>query len=266
MPQRMLISSVRISGPPGVSEICCSPFISGTSVSWVGYIPVELPHRSASGTYTIDDGEPVNFNLAGLPADEENSQYNQIFFTTMEGDMGPHTLTVTFFGSEDTTPLTLGHLYINNRSLAPPPKATSITSIVPSPTTVANSDTGKRSGPNINAILGGMIGGLGFLIIITGAVLWRRHRRLSKETQVPALGDELASRHFNPYSEFQPNVGPNDVPTSRTPSPIPSFSMKAQETYAHAPVQSSPTNSLSADWRGVFGFTRRSSHGQSGYF
>jgi hypothetical protein len=49
---------------------------SGTLVSWVGYIPVELPRRSASGTYTIDDGEPVDFNLAGLPADKESSQFN----------------------------------------------------------------------------------------------------------------------------------------------------------------------------------------------
>jgi len=136
---------------------------------------------------------------------------------------------------------------MNNGSLAPLPKTTSIISIIPSQTTVANLDAGKRSGPNINAILGGIIGRSEVLIIITGAVLWRRHRRLSTETQVPTLGDsdELASRRFNPYSEFQPNVGPNDVPTPRTPSPIPS--MKAQE------IQSSPTKSLSADWRKVFG-------------
>lgn len=216
---------------------------------------MELPHGSALGAYSIDGGKPLNFDLTGLPGDERISKFNQVFFTTSEVDIGPHTLTVTFLGSEDTTPLTLDRLYINNGTLVSPPNTTSITRTIPSPTTVTNSDLGKASGLNVDALLGGIIGGLGLLIIIAGAFLCRRNRRFSRETLVPAFEGERASMHFNPYSQFQTNIGPNGVPTTPIPPLIPS--MKAQETYTHASLQSLPFKSLSAKWREAFGLAPR---------
>ncbi|KAF7759736.1 hypothetical protein Agabi119p4_11431 [Agaricus bisporus var. burnettii] len=246
---------------------------NGTSVSWVGYIPSEFPRRSAFGTYSIDDSKPTNFSLSGLPENKGTSEFNQVFFATPEVENGPHTLTVTFLGSKDTTLLTLDCLYIKGSALSISPSNTiSVSSTIPSPSTNSGSsaifnptttaidsgsDSARKPELNIDALLGGIIGVLGLLIIIAGTILCRRRRQSFRRNGVQAFRGEPTSMSVNPYSGFRPNVGPDNATVTPLQPPVPS--MKAQETYIDAPVPSRhlPVKFWSAKWREAFGYVPR---------
>ncbi|KAF9458804.1 hypothetical protein BDZ94DRAFT_1123479, partial [Collybia nuda] len=88
---------------------------TGTSVSWIGFIPTELPHNASSATYSVDGGPPTFFSLEGLPSGS-TTVYNQEFFKTPELQPGPHSLVVIHQGTGQQTPLTLDFLYVTNTS------------------------------------------------------------------------------------------------------------------------------------------------------
>lgn len=60
----------------------------------------------------IDGGEATQLSLPNLLATGATLLYNQIYFTTPKVEVGPHTLTVAFFGDDNTTPRCLDYLYI----------------------------------------------------------------------------------------------------------------------------------------------------------
>lgn len=186
----------------GILWNICLPWSAGTSISWVGYY--QPPHGSALGTYSVDDGKPIGFNLAGLSGSTDPLQYNQVFFTTPEVENGPHTLTVTFLGSGSTTPLVLDYLYIQNGTVIA--TNTSTSSLLPSaPTTSVSVNASGVSKLDVGALLGGVLGGLGFLILIAGVFLYLRRRRSSRKSMVLP---------FHPSSGLPMSVGPNGTPTS----------------------------------------------------
>ncbi|XP_006455774.1 hypothetical protein AGABI2DRAFT_210331 [Agaricus bisporus var. bisporus H97] len=199
----------------------------GTSVSWVGYIPSEFPHGSAFGTYSFDDGEPIEFKLAGLPGNQDTSGYSQVFFTTLEVENGPHTLTTTFLGSGDTTPLTLDCLYIKNGTIAPASSRSSTTMNNPSTASTPNIATnsgsvngGGEARLNIGALLGGLLGGLGLFILIAGIFLYRWRRRLSQKNVLqPFYSDgglpTIVDRNGRPNMMAQPTNGGVALPVDQ---------------------------------------------------
>jgi hypothetical protein len=167
--------------------------LPGTSVSWVAMVPANLPHTEATGTWVIDGGEATQFLLPGLPANTSVLLYNQFYFTTPEVEVGPHTLTVTFLGDDQTTPFCIDHLYVKNGTFPTPTNNNPTTpdqnshdtptinsTITPTPN--SGDDHGESpSWSHISAILGGVLGGFGFLVIIAGIILfWRRRRARQK--------------------------------------------------------------------------------------
>lgn len=98
-------------------------FVVGTSISWYGVYPKELPTRPALATYSIDGGTETAFALQGLPSNSSTA-YFQLMFKIDVHSVGPHTLQVTFKGGPTTTPLSLGYLLVQtattNRTIGTP--------------------------------------------------------------------------------------------------------------------------------------------------
>ncbi|KAF9440560.1 hypothetical protein P691DRAFT_608922, partial [Macrolepiota fuliginosa MF-IS2] len=89
----------------------------GTSITWMAFTPTEHPHTKVMATWSIDGGAPNQFTLQGLSnSTSANTEYNQVYFTTPKLQQGLHTLTVTFLGSDQTTPLSIGSLLIKDGS------------------------------------------------------------------------------------------------------------------------------------------------------
>ena len=214
---------------------------SGVSLSWYGFIPVELPKGSSPATYSIDGQTPVNFLLEGLPTSATTTVYNQKFFETAQLTAGPHTLKAVFEGN-NSTPLTLDYLIVQNGTLSS--TTTSVSSQATSSTPTSGTSATVRSSTPVGAIVGGVIGGLALIVfIIFVFLLHRRHKRAKQEQIFISKPEPFGSTPAYPSS------------TTQTPSPsvVTSFSPSSQTTQRvpvtkghlyHASMSSfSPTNS-----------------------
>jgi hypothetical protein len=196
----------------------------GTSVSWVGFIPNELPHNASSATYSVDGGPPIFFPLKGLSPGPSNTFYNQFFFTTPELTPGAHSLVVVHQGTAQQTPLTLDFLYVTNTStpVTPSPTpSTNSTTTIPSPTPQPH-----NHGPPIGAIVGGVVGGLA-LIALTLFFLWwykREQRRARTHFSPRDASDVPPHLEVSPFM-YDPSLSRSGVPemsygTSTNPSSL----------------------------------------------
>ncbi|KAG6835605.1 hypothetical protein H0H93_016578 [Arthromyces matolae] len=112
----------------------------GTSLTWVGYIPAELPHNAAQASYVIDNGGSVNVNLNGIPTGKTSSLFIQTFFSTPDLSAGPHSILVTYNGGTGaSTPLVLDYLLITNVSI--PSNTGTTTTAAPIPNAIDSSGT-----------------------------------------------------------------------------------------------------------------------------
>jgi hypothetical protein len=111
--------------------------------------------------------------------------------------------------------------------------------VITSASSATNTDTADTTGDrgeaglNIGALLGGILGGLGLVIIIAGAFLYRRHQRLSKYNMLQRFrGEPGVSIPFNHYSDFPINIGPMaaPIPYNSVPPPANQLSAKRRET------------------------------------
>ncbi|KAG6867677.1 hypothetical protein C0993_012485 [Termitomyces sp. T159_Od127] len=145
----------------------------GTSLTWVSFIPTELPHNESTASYSIDNGPLTRFKLAGLPPTADTSVYFQVFFVTPDLPIGHHTIMVTYEGSNvPSTPLTLDYLLVADAPLPVAANANSSgTSSVPTPSTT------PHPGAPIGPIIGGVVGGLAIIAILLFAFWWRRQPR-----------------------------------------------------------------------------------------
>ncbi|KAF9447284.1 hypothetical protein P691DRAFT_731767 [Macrolepiota fuliginosa MF-IS2] len=230
----------------------------GTSVSWVAFIPTELPHGGATGSWSIDGGNENIFILNGLPAGSSSTVYNQVFFTTTpEVQQGSHVLKVTFLGTGQTTPLGLDMLYVKNGTFsaintqAPVPSAQS-----PPPSTQTPA-TGGSLHSSLGAILGGVIGGCALLLLIlVGAFLcWRRRRR---EGFITEKGAEYSPTPFDPFRDddhLPPDPGSVVTQTDQSYVYSPSRSHEAAPVASPLPGQQS-----GAHWR-----KQRDAYGEARY-
>ena len=151
----------------------------GVSLSWYGYIPVELPFGPSSATYSIDGETPTNFLLKGLPVNSTSTVYNQKFFETAQLSPTSHTLKVVYEGN-NSTPLTLDYLIIQNGT------SSSTTTSLPTPTgnTVSATSTPRGSIP-IGPIVGGVIGGLALVVFaVLGFFFLRRRQKHDGQEKV----------------------------------------------------------------------------------
>ena len=158
---------------------------SGVSLSWYGFIPVELPKGSSPATYSIDGQTPVNFLLKGLTASTTTTVYNQKFFETAQLTAGPHTLKAVFEGN-NSTPLTLDYLIVQNGTLSTTTASVSslATSSTPASGSVVSGTSGTvRSATPVGAVVGGVIGGVALTVFFIFGFLFlhRRHKRATQE-------------------------------------------------------------------------------------
>ncbi|KIJ44148.1 hypothetical protein M422DRAFT_30652 [Sphaerobolus stellatus SS14] len=171
----------------------------GTSLSWLGFIPTELPHNASNATFSVDGGSPATFRLPGLTSDSSNTIYNQVFFTTPNLTMGKHTLKVVHLGSRAQTPLTLTNMFLINGTFPSTPSNTQITQASSSsitPNQSVNSDSHKTT---IGAIIGVVLGGLALLLIIGGVLVWMRRQRNHREARTrPRLEVDEMGYHSLP--------------------------------------------------------------------
>ena len=195
---------------------------SGTSLSWYGFIPVELPKGSSPATYSIDGQTPVNFLLKGLVITATTTIYNQKFFETAQLTPGSHTLKAVFEGN-NSTPLTITYLIIQNGTVSSTSTSSTTTS-VSSPATssipgsVVSGTSVVGSSTPVGEVVGGVIGGLAliFFVILGVFFLHRRHKRAKQEQILISKPEPFGSTPVYP-SRITQTSSPSVV-TSYTPS------------------------------------------------
>lgn len=197
----------------------------------------------------VDNGESVKFSLQGLPADGKTTVYNQFYFTTPEVEAGPHTLTVTFLGTGQTTPLCLDYIYVKNGTfpVAGSSNGTKTPEPQPSVSSQASSDGGS-SGQNIGAILGGVLGGLAFLVICAGALLFWRRRNRPQDKFVETREPEFISTPFNHYNDQRP-----PAPGMMAPGSYSSVPSGSAVEIVPTPPSNRPQMGTLGKWREAFG-------------
>ncbi|KAF9474381.1 hypothetical protein BDN70DRAFT_924629 [Pholiota conissans] len=173
------------------------PVTGPGSVIWMGYYLQQFPSAATTATYTIDGGNPLEFDLNGMQAQSTGAELNQRFFT-MAGPLSPgqHILNVTYNGNNDTTPLSLYSFTVLNGTSSDvgiggpigashPVAATdsTTTSSSTSPTSSGSSSqtgsptqTGSSKGhTNIGAIVGDVV--VAFLcFLLLSFIFWRKRR------------------------------------------------------------------------------------------
>ncbi|KAF8912162.1 hypothetical protein CPB84DRAFT_1742776 [Gymnopilus junonius] len=99
-----------------------------TSLTWVGFYDNSLSLSATTATYSVDDQNPVPFNLNGVAAQGSGIQDNQILFQTPQLSAGKHTIQVVYQGNNQTAPLSLYILEIQGEGGSGSPNATSTSS------------------------------------------------------------------------------------------------------------------------------------------
>jgi uncharacterized protein (TIGR03382 family) len=142
----------------------------GTSLKWFSLIPADEPRASTSATYSVDGGTPMTFSLSGLdPSDVE--QYNRLFFEASGLSPGQHRIEVVHGGNNETTPLSLAYVVIQN---APASAGSTPNS---SGADGSNSSSAEHKGATTGAIAGGAVGGVVVLVALILFLLLLRRRR-----------------------------------------------------------------------------------------
>ena len=192
----------------------------GVSLSWYGFIPVELPKGSSPATYSIDGQTSINFLLKGLSASDTTTVYNQKFFETAQLTAGPHTLKAVFEGN-NSTPLTLDYLIVQNGTVSS--TTASVSSLATSSTpgsVVSGTSATVRSSTPVGAVVGGVIGGLALVVFVIFGFLFlhRRHKRATQEKILISKPEPFGSTPAYPSSITQTQTPSPSVVTSLSPS------------------------------------------------
>ncbi len=194
-------------------------------MSWYGFIPSELNGNSTTATWSVDEQASQNFILRGH-ASGAVTLYNQKFFETAVYPVGSHRLTVTFGGSGQTTPLVLESLVIRNGSV---------------PISITSSTTETKS-TNSTAIIGGVTGGVAFLVLALLVFIFLRRRRNSRNELEDK--DVEVSQTFGsaaPALSSYSNWGGSSPP----PPPSPFTTTQSSTSQLHSPSPGYGTQSIS---------------------
>lgn len=207
--------------------------------------------NSTTATWVIDNNPAQNFTLNGHEVNA-TTVYNQKFFETPVYPFGSHKLTVTYNGDNSKTPLVLGKLVIQNGTAVPSATGTTGTRATSSSSTHATSN-------HTPAIVGGVIGGVALLIVLS-LVLFVLYRRRQKEKRIKVdetvtASDVLAPQIIPPtrqlpakMTEGYSNFRPSQAGTRTDPSGISSVETATQSLIITNEQQSqNPSDSPESD-------------------
>ncbi|KAJ6511520.1 hypothetical protein C8R47DRAFT_1191175 [Mycena vitilis] len=210
----------------------------GTAVTLMGYIPAELPHNATSASYTIDGGAPVAFALKGLSA-QSPTVYNSVMFTTGTLTPSTHNLVVTYAGDSSKTPLVVGSFYVTNASTTSTPSSTSSTPANSPSSDASTSNVTTKSSSPVGAIVGGILGCLALLALITGLVFWCRRRRRRE-------AENVRRTSANPFMTPAAEAGPVSVAGAQySYAAVPGESHGHPYAYAQPETHGSPATATS---------------------
>ncbi|CAA7271024.1 unnamed protein product [Cyclocybe aegerita] len=202
---------------------------SGTSLEYYGFIPDNYPRVDATATWAIDGGTPQEFALKATPPGTPLHRFEKLFQTDVY-PVGDHTLQVLYQGDSTKTPLTLTNVIVGNGTTTTSTGIPSGSSTGAGPTGTSGVSGAATSGKstNLGSILGGVLGGLAFIVVVA-LFFWFRHlRRHSSEPQEKP--NTTVVQPFEPMSP--PTAGINSAAIT-APSPFaPSVSMKGQLSLA----------------------------------
>ncbi|EAU88910.1 hypothetical protein CC1G_10556 [Coprinopsis cinerea okayama7 len=175
---------------------------TGTKLTWVGWTPDNYPRGNSTGTYSLDGGEPVTFDIQGLPS--TYTLRNQYYFELEDLEPGvEHTLVVEHKGS--STPLVLDYLLVEEGDFRMPTNPTKVTpsmddSSPSSSARVSEPAHHSKDKPPVGAIVGGVIGGLALIVILILGILFykrrsRRHNAVNGTPLPPAPYTEVPAHN-----------------------------------------------------------------------
>ncbi|KAG2005053.1 hypothetical protein CC2G_003549 [Coprinopsis cinerea AmutBmut pab1-1] len=193
----------------------------GTKATWVGWIISSYPAGASTGTWSIDGGGPVQFEIPGLPSDANETLYFQNFFETPRlRSRGPHKLVVTHMGP--SAPLTLDHLIIEDGDIDVPPGEAKV---------IGSTAGGMDSPTPVGTILGGVVGGLTFLAVCALLTFFAIRRQKKKH--------RMANEDLPLITPLMPPEN-NDTSTSQGPSRPPRSGMLPSQRvrYPYQPLPS----------------------------
>ncbi|GJE88061.1 hypothetical protein PsYK624_041440 [Phanerochaete sordida] len=205
---------------------------NGTGVGVIGALPPTSGSAGAVTSYAVDDASPVVFTA---PSDLTSTVYGQTFFQQQSlSGYHEHTLVINVtYASVEAAFLFdyVGYVCIPTART----NGLSFTSF-PSPTRVAQWESSKTTSP-VGAIVGGVIGGLAFLVILTLVVLFLRRRRPRRSPRSLNLEDETGLA--GPKSPVPPPASLMAPTLSTPPATVISSNLRTTSLAreAHIPAQ-----------------------------
>ena len=172
------------------------------------------PSGPSTGTYSIDGGPPVSFNISGLLFDW-TTRYQQPIFSTPTLSPGQHNITVKYLGS--STPLNLEYLLVQDGDIlftgagAPPNM-----DVIDGHGVAGNGGTSK------GVIIGAAVGGvafLGLLVVIFFLLRTLRRRRALRIFPIDSSPTDAhpPKNHNFEAAPFMRETASNSVPPSPSP-------------------------------------------------
>ncbi|KAF5330379.1 hypothetical protein D9619_005294 [Psilocybe cf. subviscida] len=239
----------------------------GDSFAWWGCcMPPGTSSNAASGTYTVDGGDPVPFQIDGQSLQGPACDNVRILFQTPSGELQPgnHTIEVVYNGDETKMPLTMCALAATPLDfkvldVQPPSDNASPPSSTLSPATQATTSALSETNHTHNSdqqgspralIIAGIISGVATsLIILFLIVIWWRRRQARKAVQKdrPSYTSSLLPVAFPPAlglidTDIQTSAILRSLPVSAvTPREISTASFISNKRGRHNGTRSTDT-------------------------
>ncbi|TFK30234.1 hypothetical protein FA15DRAFT_699779 [Coprinopsis marcescibilis] len=220
-------SQYRFTTEPGASVLLD---FHGTKLTWISDTLSGQPTGLSQGIYTLDDNDPVVFNITGLAPGGRNLG-NRVLFETQSFTHGKHRLNVTYLGF--SAPLVLDRLMVESGDILALGGTSLESPFAP---------RGRSSGTsNVGGIIGGVVGGVvAMLLLLAGWILYRKRRAKAEElapvldveapfpttmgygfgSEKPATYQESHASHYGAvYAKEAPNPTSSPPPVHGSASP-----------------------------------------------
>ncbi|TFK23196.1 hypothetical protein FA15DRAFT_695206 [Coprinopsis marcescibilis] len=188
----------------------------GTKLTWMGRYLYNQSSSQSTGTYSLDGGPEIEFPIHGI-LNTQSDPGEYVLFETQELPRDRHNLSVIYRGFQ--SPLVLNFILVKDgdiferdpRTLGPEldgmnPPSSSTTSGSPSRSSNPSQSSEVAQGTSAGPIIGGVVGGVAFLMfaVLAGFFFNKRRKRQGQGGVQLDLGSPQPTPQFVPYD-------PNDT-------------------------------------------------------